>query len=375
MSDYQDDDQPDEDQIQATQFPCAKCGAKIEFKPGSYVLTCEYCQHETQVPESHIEVEENDFYDALDALENQAPTQEQSTVDCRTCGAVIEKGEHETSLNCPYCDSPLVTVSKSKSVIKPDAVLPFIVNRKQASTLFKLWIKSLWFAPSELKKYATTTQKLNGMYTPYWTYDSDTLSSYTGQRGDYYYETQHYTTTDANGKSVSRTRQVRRTRWSYAQGRVHVPFDDILILASKSLPEKYVNKLTPWDIENLEPYADDYLSGFKAESYQVSLRDGFTQAKEVMDVDIRSAIRYDIGGDTQRISTVNTRYDDISYKYILLPVWVSAYRYNSEVYRFLINARTGEVQGERPWSYLKIFFAVLAGLAMIGLLIFLFNQQ
>ncbi len=374
MNDSQDTDQEDLDHVKAAEFPCKNCGANIEFQPGTYVLTCAYCQHETEVPESYVEVEENDFYDALDALENQAPVQEQSTVDCTKCGAVIEKGSHETSLNCPYCDSPLVTVSRSLSLIKPGAVLPFAVTSKQASSKFKLWIKSLWFAPNALKKYATQAQKLNGMYTPYWTYDSDTLSSYTGQRGDHYYVSESYWATDAKGNSVRRTRRVRKTRWSYAQGRVRVPFDDILILASRSLPEKYVNKLTPWDIENLEPYADEYLSGFKAESYQVGLREGFDRARVVMDVDIRLSIRYDIGGDVQQISSVNTRYDDICYKYILLPVWVSAYRYNNEVYRFLINARTGEVQGERPWSYVKIFFAILFGVGAIALGIALANQ-
>ena len=50
---------------------------------------------------------------------------------------------------------------------------------------------------------------------------------------------------------------------------------------------------------------------------------------------------------------------------MLLPVWISSYRFSNTVYRFLVNARTGEVQGERPWSWVKILLAVLFGLMLL----------
>ena len=81
---------------------------------------------------------------------------------------------------------------------------------------------------------------------------------------------------------------------------------------------------------------------------------------------IDDTIRRDIGGDVQRISSKSTVYTDITFKHILLPVWISSYTYKDKVYRFLVNAQTGEVQGERPWSVWKITFAVLGGLALAG---------
>jgi hypothetical protein len=80
---------------------------------------------------------------------------------------------------------------------------------------------------------------------------------------------------------------------------------------------------------------------------------------------IRSTVRSDIGGDEQRITTMNTTYSDITFKHILLPIWISSYRYKGKVYRFLINGQTGEVQGERPYSALKIMLAVLLVIAVI----------
>jgi hypothetical protein len=194
-----------------------------------------------------------------------------------------------------------------------------------------------------------------------------TTSHYTGQRGKHYYVTQTYTVT-VNGKRQTRTRRVRRTRWYPASGTVLNVFDDILICASRSLPEKHLEKLEPWDLPNLVPFADEYLAGFRAERYQVELDEGFAQAEPIMEEQIRHTVRKDIGGDEQRIHTLRVHHDDISFKHILLPVWISAYRYRDKVYRILINARTGEVQGERPWSTWKIALAVVAGLVVIGVI-------
>jgi hypothetical protein len=89
---------------------------------------------------------------------------------------------------------------------------------------------------------------------------------------------------------------------------------------------------------------------------------------------IESTVRTDIGGDVQQISSLSTDYNDIKFKHILLPLWISAYRYNEKVYRFTVNARTGEVQGERPYSAWKIFFFVLTILAVIGGGIYLYSE-
>jgi hypothetical protein len=53
-------------------------------------------------------------------------------------------------------------------------------------------------------------------------------------------------------------------------------------------------------------------------------------------------------------------------------VWISAYRYRDRTFRFIVNARTGQVQGERPWSVLKVTLAVIAllfALLIIALLV------
>jgi hypothetical protein len=166
---------------------------------------------------------------------------------------------------------------------------------------------------------------------------------------------------------------VQHTRWYPASGSVSASFDDVLVCASKSLPHEMIDELEPWDLHELKPYDARYLSGFVTERYKIGLEEGFSISKEKMDGPIREKIRRDIGGDEQQITSVNTTYSEVKFKHLLLPLWISSYRYNDKIYRFVINARTGEVNGDRPWSWIKITLATIAGLAVAGA-IYYFTQ-
>jgi hypothetical protein len=258
-------------------------------------------------------------------------------------------------------------------MVSPEAVLPFGVSQQQANSAIKQWLSSRWFAPNALKRLAYH-ESISGVYIPFWTYDSQTESSYAGERGEHYYETETYTEQNAQGNTVTRTRQVQRTRWYSASGWVTRAFDDILIPATQSVSRQRLAALEPWDLQLLNPYEPAYLSGYKAQRYQVELPAGFEEAKQVMAETIRGDVRGDIGGDEQRIHQIDTGYSDITFKHILLPVYLAAYRFNQKVYQVMINARTGEVQGDRPYSFWKIFFFVLFWIAVIALIVLLKKQ-
>ena len=352
------------------QFPCAKCGAKLNFEPGTSSLKCPYCGHENPIAAAPGAVVEHDFAEQVAALERRSSTQETLTVKCGACAAEVTAPPNKTSFACPYCGNNIVAVEHSTKQIKPGALLPFRVRREEARAAFRAWLKSRWFAPGKLKQRAGIDETLRGMYMPYWTYDARTSTRYSGARGDAYYTTESYTAM-VNGKPQRQTRRVRRIRWSSANGVVANDFDDVLVPASHSLPGPMVQALEPWDLNNVVPYQDEYLSGFIAESYQTDLSGGFVVAQGKMEPAIRASIRQDIGGDEQRIDRMDVHYTDISFKHLLLPVWVSAYRYNGKVYRFLVNARTGEVQGDRPYSAAKITLLVIAALIAIGIVVLL----
>ena len=345
-----------------TTFPCAGCGGDLVYSPGASSMECPYCGATVDCPAPTGQVLEHDFESQLTSLESGAATTTVTEVNCESCAATNQLEANATSGECAFCGTPFVQQPQSASVIQPQAVLPFSITREDGMGLFRQWIGGLWFAPSKLKQFARDIEKLKGLYLPHWTYDSDTSTDYMGERGEHYYETEYYTDSEGNEQS----REVQHTHWYPAAGRVWLKFDDILVPASDTLPRKYVDELEPWDLHALTPYSDGYLSGFQSESYTTDLRGGFNIAKDKMAPEIDQKIRWDIGGDEQRVHSKSTYYSDITFKYILLPVWISAYRFKDKIYRFLINARTGEIQGERPWSWIKITLLVLFILALIG---------
>jgi len=345
---------------------CNTCAAVLTFKPGTTKLSCTYCGAENEIVVAETKIEEQDFHSYLNKLQSSTEQHTVNLVKCDACGAETTFNEKIVSDNCGFCGNQITVKSGSScQVLKPKSILPFKIDQKQGFTEFQKWIKSLWWAPGDLKKYANNPEKLLGIYIPYWTYDSDTGSQYTGQRGENYTTTETYTAIE-DGKTVTRTRTVTKIRWYPAYGNVNHNFDDVLVLASNTLPATYTEKLEPWDLENLMGFDEKFLSRFKAESYKIGLSDGFDKAKKIMDVKIRELIKKDIGGDHQQITTVSTAYDNIKFKHLLLPIWLSTFLYNKKPYRFMINGRTGEVQGERPYSAMKIFLFVLMILVILG---------
>ncbi|MFD2844648.1 primosomal protein N' (replication factor Y) - superfamily II helicase [Paracoccus cavernae] len=265
-----------------------------------------------------------------------------------------------------------MTDTTSARMIKPQGVLPFVITEGQAKAALDDWMKGLWFAPSGLTAYAKRGRKMSGIYSPFWTFDADTRSRYTGQRGDYYYETE-WVEMEVNGRRQRVQRQVQKIRWSPASGRIARHFNDVLVLAASSLPRRFTDALAPWDLSHLNDYRPEYLSGFMAEGYTIALADGHQIAREEMTGVITMDARRDIGGNVQRVTSLETDYSAETFKHILLPVWTAAYRYSGKSYRFVVNGQSGRVQGERPYSVWKIAFAVL--LALIAVAVFMAATQ
>lgn len=357
-------------------FPCTSCGARLEFAPGQQALKCPYCATLNSVSTAEPEAaqaatEELDYQAWLARAAGQEPLLERQTVKCPGCGAASQLAQNLTADRCPFCATPLIAgQAYAQRQIRPRAIAPFHITADEAHASFKKWISSLWFAPNALKRQHRSDSSLKGIYLPYWTYDSDSDTPYTGARGDHYYETE---TVYVNGQR--QTRQVRRTRWTPVAGQVQVSFDDVPVPATTSLPPDWLDGLEPWEMDRLQAYRDDFVSGFVVEAYQTGLEACFERAKSRMEDGIRHAIRRDIGGDEQRILTMHPHFFNISFKHILLPVWLSSYRYDGKTWRFLVNGQSGKVRGERPWSAWKIAFAVLGALLVLGVLFYLGQTQ
>jgi predicted RNA-binding Zn-ribbon protein involved in translation (DUF1610 family) len=346
-------------------YQCGGCGARVEYAAGTTALLCPYCGFRQEIGAPARRVREHAFAELATLPRKPLASVGAHTFGCPRCGAKTESDA--LAERCQFCAAPLVAEAGADGLIAPEAVLPFAVDRDGVRTALGQWCRSRWFAPNSLKK-VSTAETLKGTYLPHWTFDARTTSDYVGQRGEYYYVTQTYTVT-VNGKSETRTRQVRHTRWYSASGTVHRDFDDLLVPATSHLPGEQLDKLTPWPLADAVAFSGDYLAGYHALRYDAEPEAGLAEAKRRMAPVIERDCKRDIGGDEQRVTSVHTRYDDVTYKLLLLPVWVAAYLHGGRSWQILVNARTGEVIGQRPYSAAKITAAILAALALIAAIV------
>jgi DNA-directed RNA polymerase subunit RPC12/RpoP len=353
--------------VQQQQYPCAACGARLQFAAGTTALRCPYCGHQQEVVvEAGDTVREHSFSGWLSSADKPTGHVGEYSVQCSGCGARTETDK--LSDDCPFCGAAIVLEPDAEAMITPEAVLPFALTQEKALESFGEWINSRWFAPSSLKTLAAH-DGIQGTYLPHWTFDSDTTTMYRGQRGDYYYETESYT--DSEGKD--QTREVRRIRWYPAYGSVQRIFDDILVPAVTSLPADKLTELEPWDMPQVTRYRPEYLAGFQTLRYQVEPPEGFERFKQSVQGTIQADCRDDIGGDEQRVESVQTDWNAVTFKLLLLPAWLAAYRYRDRPWQVMINARTGEVIGERPYSAVKIAAAVIAVLLALAVAVTIYS--
>ena len=356
-------------------FPCDRCGADLVFSIGQQSLQCPYCSAIKQIaPPNDKPIVERDYLRALERLqrlrlkssEEEETPNVQHAVRCSSCGADVIFQGTLTSSQCPYCASPLQrdNIHDSTSRLPVDGVLPFLVPQTHAAENLRVWVKSLWFAPNEFLKQGANG-KFNGVNMPYFTYDAMTSTRYAGQRGDIYF----ITVGEGNNR-----RTVQQIRWSYRDGSFNRFFDDVMMIAASKQHIDLVEALEPWPLDRLIPFTPEVLAGFFSRTYDVGLEEGFRLARQRIETELGMEVRQRIGGDTQQVHSQQTNYSAVTYKHILLPVWLLAYRYRNKTYQVMMNAATGEVSGQRPYSWVKITFAALMVAILVVTLWALSNQ-
>ncbi|WP_298803384.1 TFIIB-type zinc finger domain-containing protein [uncultured Lentibacter sp.] len=363
----------------AHRFPCTACGADRRFDAGHDRLICDHCGQTQTIaqppPPGALSggpsvLRELDFEAALAASLPAQAFEDLRVSHCPNCAAEVAFDAHIHAAECPFCATPVVTDTGPQRHIKPQGVLPFALDENTARRAMTDWLGRLWFAPNGLQDYARKGRSLSGIYLPYWTFDADTRTRYSGARGTVYFETRKVLR-----KGRAAHQQIAKLRWSPVSGRVARYFDDVLVRASRALPAPHSEGLKPWDLAALKPYRPDYLAGFRAEGYTVPLPDAYQAARARMAEVIEQDIKHDIGGDRQRIHDIDTAISDVTFKHILLPVWLAAYKYRGQSYRCVVNGQTGRVQGERPYSPWKIAFALLLGLIIAGISGYLYGLE
>ncbi|MCR4924067.1 MAG: hypothetical protein K5931_08695 [Lachnospiraceae bacterium] len=351
-----------------TDKKCPRCGGTMDFDPASGGLHCPYCDFTKEIEAARDE-EGNESAAELD-FETAEQTGNcdwgvaQKTVTCKNCGAVSVYDALEVANVCPYCGSNQVMEANDINTLAPGGVVPFKISSDNAGALFTGWIKRKLFCPSKAKQSAKA-ESFQGVYLPYWTFDSDTTTSYSGDFGR-----------DRKVKKGNEERIV--TDWYPTSGVYRHFFDDELVCGSNRLDEGILNAILPFDGKDNKVYKPEYLAGFSAERYSVGLKDSWEKAKNLISAKIRGLISDKIisenRADRVRNLSLRTSYSNIKYKYLLMPVWISSFTYKGKIYQFMVNGQSGKVGGKSPISALRVLLAILIAIVIIVLLYYAMGE-
>ncbi len=346
--------------------PCKQCGGEAIYSAKKQKLVCGFCGAEESLILENDKIIEKSYHDnILSDSHDTGMGKEHKNFHCKSCGSVTMVDITTVVINCPFCGSSQVNEEAyTKTIIKPEGIIPFTIEKNVAYQTFKEWIGTGWFRPNSLKN-VTTLEKIHGVYVPFWTYDAMTESTWWAEAGYYYYETEYYT--DENGNT--QTRQVQKIRWIPVSGNYDEFFDDVTVIGSKGISQSRVQQIYPYDFAKLINYDPRLLIGWESELYGIDVHKGFEVADKIMDDFIYQACARQIPGDTYRFLQVNTHKFNITYKHLLLPVWIAAYRFNGKVYQVIVNGQTGKISGEKPLSWTKIIIFILFIVLVISLII------
>lgn len=342
---------------------CKSCGGVIEFDIKAQKIKCPYCETEYLPQNMDNQIKEYTFDVQKLSQESQSWNNETKVLQCKQCGAEFTVDKSTASTHCSYCGSSQIIESSDNAGIKPEAIATFKVDKNQAMEIFQKWIKGKFFAPNALK-HLFQQEKLKPVYNPFWTYDANTFSTYTASGGEHYY----VEVRDDSGQ----VRREQRTRWYRVSGRISRFFDDVLVNAGKT-QSLSIEKIDKFNTSELKPFSSEYLSGFQAERYSVSPVDGFERAKSKMYSALEAQARGEVLSRYDEVSglSLNTQYSDVTFKHVLLPLWMSGYVYQGKTYNFFINGQNGAIHGKYPLSPIKVTILVIFILLVAILIIWL----
>ena len=347
--------------VDADTIKCKSCGGTMVFDPATQSLKCEHCGNTETLAKDKNVLER----DILEGFEKAARYEkgEQAVYKCGNCGAVVMLNTDESAAICPFCSTSIIVSEEYFGGIKPQVILPFKFGGDAASEYAKRWAKRRIFAPRKFKK-TLAPENMHGVYEPSFTFDSHTHSTYRGRVGD------RHTRVVGSGKN-------RRTETYVVYRNVHGTFDkffdDVLVANNRNFDQKKLSSLLPFSLNEQCVYEKKFLSGYTSEVYQKDVKDCWTDAKKIIDGKLYSEILSTLHCGVVDYLDISTEHSAVTYKYILLPVYFSTYRYNKKDYSLMINGSNGKTSGKTPISPIRVIIAVIVGLALAALLVYLYS--
>lgn len=333
---------------------CPQCGASARFDVAKGTVGCPFCGWSD---EGGAEVvgrgaASGEFTPEVLARGAEGFGVDRRELGCGACGAVIAVESGSLAATCPFCASHQVAIREHATVsgLRPTAILPFAVQSDACRTIAAEWLGQGWLHPDDLGRLARVDGFV-GIYVPYWTFSADTSSDWKAEVGT---ERSH---TSTNEKGETETKTV--ISWQWKSGHVSLSLRDLLVPGTTRLSARLLSRIEDaFRLESLARYQPELLAGFQAQTYDVPLPDAWEAGRHRMREQAREACHAATGSSHVRSFSMTADLDDESWRHVLLPLWVSAYRYAGRTWVVVIDGSSGQVAGQKPVAWWKVWTTV-----------------
>ncbi|RPH56199.1 MAG: hypothetical protein EHM81_13465 [Chloroflexi bacterium] len=336
-------------------FKCPQCGASTRFDVAAGGVACEHCGY-TAAPQAqtvglHASVMEFTLETLNKAERGWGVARKE--MHCDSCGADMAIPENALSATCPFCASHHVNVREAPTdQLRPRYLIPFKIQPQATRALAQRWLGQGWYHPDELGASAIV-DRFTGIYLPFWTFSAQIASEWKAQVG-YERQENYYDHDDKAWKTRT------RIDWRWEKERVNLAMVDLLVCGSSRISQVLVKQLSPFQLKDLVSYAPDFLAGWQAQTYDLTLPKAWEQGKAEMRERAKKACRDSIQSSHVRNFSMTADFAEETWRYVLLPVYLAAYKFENKVYQVMLNGQTGAIAGQKPVAWWKIWLAVAA---------------
>jgi len=325
------------------EYKCPCCGGAIEFNSSIQKLKCPYCETEFELEtlanyDKELSGEDNDEMEwNMESAQEWTEGEEEGmrVYVCKSCGGEIVADENTAASACPYCDNPIVLLKSVAGELKPEYIIPFKLDKKDAKAKFKEHLEGKKLLPKVFKTQ-NHLEEIKGIYVPYWIFDSkaDAKLRYRASKVRHWSDAKNYYT-ETSYYSVLR------------EG--NIAFANVPVDGSSKIPDDMTESLEPFDSKDAVPFQTAYFAGYMADKYDVDKEKAVTRANDRVKKSTQDSFRSTVKGyQTVEYEGGNIKLVDGKASYVMYPVWILTTKWKGELYTFAMNGQTGKFVGNLP---------------------------
>lgn len=339
-----------------TQYKCPACGGALEFDSKSQKMKCPYCDSSWTMEEYELLQKKEEEQKTAWHSQNESKWLPEETDSmriyvCESCGGEIVADKNTGATMCPFCGNKVTVKSQFEGDLRPDFVIPFKLDKKDAKNAYVNHLKGKRFLPKCFKSQ-NHIDEIKGLYVPFWVYDveSDASANFRAEKVRSW---------------RSGNKQYTETRFYEVERGANLVFKHIPIDSSKKMDDVLMESIEPFDFKDAVDFKTAYLAGYLADRYDVNIEQTKDRVMDRVEQSAKLALQNSVKGyDSVQLSNCTVNVEDAKFWYTLYPVWILNTTWQGKNYIFAMNAQTGKMTGDLPCDT-KAFWMSIVGLGSI----------